>query len=106
MLYWVYVVEFAPDEEQRRVYAIPNPMALVNGFMLDHHWMGYAEDLPSALPRVGCLLYQKDKLLGRIVEVDGDPSVVDKTTKLVLEREDGTRSTKTWRRTAHRVESE
>jgi hypothetical protein len=42
--YWLYIVEFALDENSARVRPIKNPAALVDQFMFDHGWRDAAEN--------------------------------------------------------------
>lgn len=41
--FWLYVVEFALDPEQRRVWCIQDPAERVTDFMFDDGWKGLAE---------------------------------------------------------------
>lgn len=41
--FWLYVVEFAPDDEQYRVFPIQDPFGKVNQYLFDDGWQELAE---------------------------------------------------------------
>ncbi|WP_205695655.1 DUF3883 domain-containing protein [Conexibacter sp. SYSU D00693] len=44
---WLYVVEYALDDERRRVWAIPDPVDQITDYMFDDGWRGLAESAPT-----------------------------------------------------------
>jgi len=49
--YWLYVVEWATDTEQARVYRIQDPIGHTQTLTFDCGWREYAESSPSAASR-------------------------------------------------------
>lgn len=45
---WLYVVEYALDDERRRVWAIPDPVDQITDYMFDDGWKGLAESATPA----------------------------------------------------------
>lgn len=106
--YWVYVVEHADDLLRAQVHAIRSPISRSTAFQLDHGWRAYAER-PSggvSLPAVGKHVYRRERFLGVIDKVDGEPLDVSSVVVLSVREPDGALREMTWSRTLHRIVEE
>jgi len=85
--FWLYVVEYAKDEERFRVYPIPNPTSQVTQFRFDSGWREMAINFEKPLePAVGLKIQLEDGRTGTILQVNGEGIM----RKLTISFDDGT----------------
>jgi hypothetical protein len=71
--FWLYVVEYARDDEKCRIYPILNPTGQVTQFRFDSGWRELATNYEKPLePEVGMKIQFKDGRIGTITQVIGE----------------------------------
>ena len=89
---WLYVVEFAADQRQRRLWRIQDPASKANKFGFDYGWRQAGDEAPpptpaEALLKPGVSITMSDGSIGTVVAVKAHGSIYTVTSA----RADGTR---------------
>ncbi|MEY4118558.1 MAG: hypothetical protein RLZZ116_1886 [Planctomycetota bacterium] len=89
---WLYVVEFAADQRQRRLWRIQDPVSKANKFGFDYGWRQAGDEAPpptpaEALLKPGVSITMSDGSIGTVVAVKAHGSIYTVTCA----RADGTR---------------
>jgi len=82
--FWLYVVEYAGNEDKKRVYPVQSPATKVTSFMFDHNWRDIADtedENPHAAFQVGATVDCGVLGQGRITEI----KEIGRTKQLILD---------------------
>lgn len=100
--YWVYVVEYAKDRAQRRLYRIRGPAKLVTAYCLDQGWSALDEPEAGVLqPALGLTLLDGDTVLGVIESLEPRGEAI----RLTVKAESGESRRVNWNPTRHRLQT-
>lgn len=81
--FWLYVVEYALDDSEFKIYPIHNPINQITHYRFDHGWKELAkvESNPVIDPQVGLYVLLQDGAVGVIVKVEGMGSLKSITVR-------------------------
>lgn len=87
--FWLYVVEFALEAERAQVFAIPNPVSLIDEYRFDGGWKALSREQSGGQqierPAVGRRVRLSDSREGTIESVDSRGALM----RLALRLDDG-----------------
>jgi hypothetical protein len=80
--FWLYVVEYALDDEEYKVHTIPNPIEEITHYRFDHGWRSLAktEENEEIQPAIGMNIRFHDDWEGNIVHIDGGERRIKRLT--------------------------
>ena len=84
--FWLYVVEFALEPERAQVFAIPNPVSLIDEYRFDGGWKELSRERSGAgqpeQPTVGRRVRLADTREGMVESVDSRGALMRLTIRL------------------------